>query len=113
MTDEPSLKTKTDVLDLVISFIMDHEKRMDQMVERLEKLTGKLPNRSHSLNDSPTPQGNALSQPDVFSLVINNPREFDKIRSIKIDWEMTRGEFTSESSFDTILNDIEDKLRED
>ena len=113
MTDEPSLKTKTDVLDLVINFIMDHEKRMDQMVERLERLTGKLPNRINSFNYPLAPKSNSLSQPDVFSLVINNPREFDKIRSIKIDWEMAREEFSSESSFNTILNDLEDKLRED
>jgi hypothetical protein len=41
MTDEPTLRTKTDVLDLVISFMMEHEKQMDQMLERIERVADK------------------------------------------------------------------------
>lgn len=113
MTDEPSLKTKADVLDLIISFIIDHEKWMDQIVERLERITDKLPSNSNRIDNVPTPQNRAIPQPDVFSLIINNPKDFDKINSIRIDWETAEKEFIPASSVDTIMNKVERSLRED
>ena len=38
MTDEPTLRTKTDVLDLVINILKEHEKNLDRLLERLETL---------------------------------------------------------------------------
>jgi len=32
---------KVDVLDLIIEVLQEHEKRLDQLVKRLEALTGK------------------------------------------------------------------------
>ena len=46
MTDEPTLRTKTYVLDLVISFMMEHEKQMDQMLERIERIVPLLLRKS-------------------------------------------------------------------
>ena len=42
MSDDPDLKTKTDVMDLIINFLREHERNMDEIVERLEKISKKI-----------------------------------------------------------------------
>lgn len=114
MSDEPSIKTKTDVLDLVISFIMDHENRMDQMVERLERLTNKLPSSNYKINNALTSRDYATTKPEVFSLVINNPKDFKEIKSVKIEWDIRNQELIHENArVNTILSEIKHHLRED
>ena len=111
MSDEPSQKTKTDVLDLIISFIREHEKRMDEIVERMEKLT----ERAHrGRNRIATETVNApYSQADVFTLTINNPDDYDKIKSVKIEWETGEAVYTPElSEIDAILDKIDFTFRD-
>lgn len=87
MTNEPDLRTKTDVLDLVISFLMEHEKQMDMMLERIENLTEKL---SLQQNNSVIPPSIADIEgipPSKLRISIDNPEGYGPIKSIKIDWD--------------------------
>ena len=44
----------------------------------------------------------------VFTISINNPEEYDKIRSIKIEWENEEHEYTPEiSEIDALLDKID------
>ncbi|MDH5792694.1 MAG: hypothetical protein OEZ44_10975, partial [Candidatus Bathyarchaeota archaeon] len=54
MSDEPTLRTKTDVLDLVIGFIVEHEKRMDEMVARMESMVEKMSRGLQNAGAAPT-----------------------------------------------------------
>jgi len=72
MTDESSLQTKTDILDLVISFVMEHEKRMDEIVERLEQLSARMA-RMSIRGKQPDSFDSILRKPDVFPLTSTNP----------------------------------------
>ncbi len=113
MTDESSLQTKTDILDLVISFVMEHEKRMDEIVERLEQLSARMARMSYR-GKQPDSFDSILRKPDVFTLTINNPEGYDKIKGIKIEWEDTEKEFTPEiSEIDAILDKIDFTFRDD
>jgi uncharacterized coiled-coil protein SlyX len=87
MRDEIDVKSKTDVLDFIISFIVEHEKRMDHMTERLEKITEKFG---------------------------KSPEDFEPIKSIRIDWNDTGKSFHPDDlEFDSILKDIEFTFRDD
>jgi hypothetical protein len=113
MTDESGLSTKTDVLDFVISFIVEHEKRMDQMVERLERASEKL-SRSSGRTTATLPPDTAKHQPNLFTMTINNPEDYDRLKSVKIDWESGHREFTPEiSEIDSILDKIDFRFRDD
>lgn len=113
MTDESSLQTKTDILDLVISFVMEHEKRMDEIVERLEQLSARMA-RMSIRGKQPDSFDSILRKPDVFTLTINNPEGYDNIKGIKIEWEDTEKEFTPEiSEIDAILDKIDFTFRDD
>lgn len=106
MTDEASQGTKTDVLDLIISFIMEHEKRMDEIVDRLERLSKRM-SRSSNLANPRRPRESRYDS-DIFTLTISNPEDYDKIRSVKIDWETGEKEYTPEiSEIDAILDKID------
>lgn len=108
MSDEPTLKTRADVLDLVIGFITEHEKQMDRMIERLERVIERLSRNSRSMESSLTHQGPDMYGPTVFKLTVNNPERYEKIRSIKIEWETEEREYTPElSEIDAILDKIE------
>lgn len=37
MKDEPSLETKIDAVDIIIIFLVEYEKHMDHMLQRLER----------------------------------------------------------------------------
>jgi len=87
MTDEPTLRTKTDVLDLVISFMMEHEKQMDQMLERLERLADKLSTNDVRVDPMSAPIEVTEHQADKFTIAIGNPEKYGRMKSIKIDWE--------------------------
>ena len=113
MTDESGLGTKTDVLDFVISFIVEHEKRMDQMVERLERAAEKL-SKTRGQTTATFPPDTGRYQPNLFTMTINNPEDYDRIKSVKIDWESGRREFTPEiSEIDSILDKIDFRFRDD
>jgi hypothetical protein len=91
MRDEIGVKSKTDVLDFVISFIVEHEKRMDHMTERLERITENLGRRKYAVRKTESP-----------------------IKSIRIDWKDTRKIFHPDDlEFDSILKDIEYTLKDD
>ena len=86
MTDEPSTKTKTDVLDLIISFLMEHEQQLDQTLQRLEKLVERLSERSDRLDPEPPRRTSPRPQPGAFTLTISNPGSFEEMKSLKIEW---------------------------
>ena len=112
MSDEPTLRTKTDVLDLVIGFIVEHEKRMDEMVARMESMVEKMSRglQRTSVDPTITPR----RQPDSFTLTISNPENYDKIKSIMVEWEAGQKEFTPElSEIDAILDEIEHAFKTD
>ncbi len=120
MRDEIGMKSKTDVLDFVISFIVEHEKRMDHMTERLERITEKLGKKRYAVKkvqspmklDSPVKVDNP--KPGIFTISIHNPEDFEPIKSIRIDWKGTGKIFHPDDlEFDSILKDIEYTLRED
>jgi predicted transcriptional regulator len=111
MSDEPSQKTKTDVLDLIISFIREHEKRMDEIVERMERLSEReYRSRNRIATETvKTPHGKA----DVFTLTIRNPDDYDKIKAVKIEWEAGEAVYTPElSEIDDILDKIDFTFRD-
>ncbi|HUS78478.1 MAG TPA: hypothetical protein VM050_07445 [Patescibacteria group bacterium] len=113
VSDKSSLKTKTDVLDLIIGFIMEHEKRMDEIVERLEKLSDRMSREDRRRDTKVTMEPN-LRKPRVFSLSINNPEGYEKIKSIRIDWETEEKEYTPElSEIDAILDKIDFTFRDE
>ncbi len=113
MVDKSSRQTKTDVLDLVISFVMEHEKRMDEIVERLEHLSARMAMMSIR-GRQPDSFDSILRKPDVFTLTINNPEGYDNIKGIKIEWEDTEKEYTPEiSEIDAILDKIDFTFRDD
>ena len=97
MRDEIGVKTKTDVLDFVISFIVEHEKRMDHMTERLEKITEKFGKRRYSVRKAESPVKIDNSEPGTFTISIRNPDNFEPIKSIKIDWEKPERDLDPES----------------
>lgn len=114
MRDEIGIKSKTDVLDFVISFIVEHEKRMDQMTERLERITEKLGKGRHSVKKINSPVKIENPTPGTFIISINNPEGFEPIKSIKIEWDDTQKMFHHDyREFDSILKDIEYTLRDD
>lgn len=87
MTNEPDLRTKTDVFDLVISFLMEHEKQMATMLDRIEKITERL---AHQQGYSVIPSSIADIEgipPSKLTIAIDNPEGYGPIKSIKIDWE--------------------------
>jgi hypothetical protein len=111
MSDEPSQKTKTEVLDLIISFIMDHEKRMDQIVERMERLSERTYRSSKRIATQTirAPHDEA----DIFTLTISNPDDYDKIKAVKIEWETGESVYTPElSEIDSILDKIDFTFRD-
>lgn len=111
MSDEPSQKTKTDVLDLIISFIREHEKRMDDIVERMERLSERA-HRSRNRIATKTVK-TPYSKTDVFTLTISNPDDYDKIKAVKIEWETGEAVYTPElSEIDSILDKIDFTFRD-
>ena len=86
MEDEIPVKTKTDVLDLIISFLMDHEKRMDQITRRLETLIDKKSKIGNNLEQD---QAHHLTRPqaNAFTITITNPVNFKEMKSLTIEWE--------------------------
>lgn len=114
MSDESGLKAKTDVLDFVISFIVEHEKRMDQMVERLERAAERLDwGRGRTIVTQDESKAD-IPRNGVFTLTISNPEDYEKLRSIRIDWESGEREYTPEiSEIDAILDKIDFSFRDD
>jgi hypothetical protein len=114
MTDEPNLRTKTDVLDLVISFMMDHEKQMDQMLERIEKVTDKLSNNGARINPLSAPVETMEYRSGKFTIAIDNPENYGPMKSIKIDWEKPQhGADQKSPEILEFLEEIEQIYRED
>jgi len=85
VADESSTFEKTDVLDLIISFLMEHEKKMDRTVQRLEKLLGVLAKGNH--NPGSTQQNITSRQNNSVTVTINDPSGQRKIKSLTIEWE--------------------------
>ena len=114
MRDEMGVKSKTDVLDFVISFIVEHEKRMDQMTDRLERITEKLGKRRYAVRKTESPVKVDNPEPGTFTISIHNPEGFDPIKSVTINWKDSGKAFHPDDlEFDSILKDIEYTLRDD
>ncbi|MGD2201518.1 MAG: hypothetical protein PVJ38_07805 [Candidatus Bathyarchaeota archaeon] len=112
MKDDLDMKTKTDVLDFVISFIVDHEKRMDQHAEKLERIVDDISRKRYRVTKSRAAKDRP-AQPGVFSITVHNPEEFEKIRSIKVEWEESERRFYPERpDIDSVLRDIDYTLRD-
>jgi len=84
VSDESSIKT--DVLDLIINFLMEHEKQLDQMMERLERLIETLTKRSDNARRTRPIEEHTEPPSNSFTLNINNPGSFEKMRTLKIEW---------------------------
>lgn len=95
MAEEPSIRTKMDVLDLIIGFLMEHEKQMDQMVQQLERVMEAQSRRGTVY--APEAPHQAETRPNSIMLTINTPRIGDHIKSIKIDWESGQPEIINAS----------------
>lgn len=114
MTDESGLKAKTDVLDFVISFIVEHEKRMDQMVERMERAAERLARDGGPKIVTQKESEAEIPRNGVFTLTISNPEDYEKLKSIRIDWESGERMYTPEiSEIDAILDKIDFSFRDD
>ena len=111
MPDGSSLRTRADVMDLVIGFLVEHEKRLDMLVERLERIT-----KEASLDYMKPKTTSALNKnikTRTFNLTITNPTSRDRIKSVKIEFE-TSGEFNGDmSDIDNLLDKIEFDARRD
>lgn len=94
MSDEPSFKTKADVLDLLINFLREHEKQMDNMLQRLEMLVEILSTKRRSIERIEASPPSEEAQASPFTLTITNPEHFDEIRSLNIMWGRDRGAVT-------------------
>ena len=113
MTDKPALRTKTDVLDLVINFMMDHEKQMDQMLERLERLTDKLSSKGAIQEPMTSTVETPKNHTDRFIITVDNPKKYGPMKSIKIDWENRERDLDTESpEVLKFLEEIEEIYRE-
>ncbi len=107
MRDEIRAKSKTDILDFVISFIVEHEKRMDIMTERLGK-------KRYEVRKEESPVKIDNPEPGTFTITIHNPEDFDPIKSVRIEWKDTAKIFHPDDlEFDSILNNIEYTMRDD
>ena len=114
MRDEIGVKSKTDILDFVISFIVEHEKRMDKITDRLEKITKTIGKKRHTVIKQKPPVKIENPNPGTFIISIRNPEGFEPIKSIKIEWDDNKKIFQSDyREFDSILKDIEYTLRDD
>jgi hypothetical protein len=114
MTDEPTLRTKTDVLDLVISFMMEHEKQMDQMLERIERIADRLSSKKTRVNPLSAAFETTRYQPDKLTITIDNTENHGPIKSIKIDWEKPEYEVDPESQeVLSFLEEIEQIYKKD
>lgn len=87
MKNDPSADSKTDVLDLIIDFLMEHEKKMDHLILRLETLLEELTKNGSIHRSRPDHTGNA--QTPAFKLTISNPDDF-KEKSLEIGWGENR-----------------------
>jgi hypothetical protein len=113
MSDEPPMKTKTDVLDLIIGFLMEHEKQLDGIVERLETLTEEKPRNRLQIDEPRKEDPVTIAQPDSLTLTINNPDGARTIKSIKIEWEETKTDTGQTSAkVRAMLDEIDNVLRE-
>jgi hypothetical protein len=111
MTDEPTLRTKTDVLDLVISFMVEHEKQMDQMLERIERVADKLSSKRTRVNPLSAAVETTGYRPDKLTITIDNAENYG---SIKIDWEKPERDLDPESQkVLSFLEEIEEIYKED
>ena len=114
MRDEIRAKSKTDILDFVISFIVEHEKRMDIMTERLERITERLGKKRYEVRNNESPVKIDNPEPGMFTITIHNPEDFDPIKSVRIEWKDTTKVFHPDDlEFDSILNNIEYTIRDD
>lgn len=92
LTDEPSLNTKADVLDFIISFLMEHEKYMDQTLQRIERIAETMSRNIRRTEHIPIPNPQTGLQPHAFTLTITNPDSFNELKSLKIEWGAKRGD---------------------
>lgn len=112
MPDGSSLRTKADVMDLVIGFLVEHEKRLDRLVERLERITKEAsldymkPEAVSALNKNTT-------NTSAFNLTITNPTSRDRIKSVKIEFETSGNLDGDMSDIDNLLDKIEFDARRD
>jgi hypothetical protein len=114
MRDEIGVKSKTDVLDFIISFIVELEKRMDHMTERLEKITEKFGKRRYAVRKTESPVKIENSERGTFTVSIHNPEDFEPIKSIRIDWNDTGKSFHPDDlELDSIIKDIVFSLKDE
>ena len=87
LTYEPSLETKIDILDIIISFLMKHEKQIDNMLQRLERSVETLSERDRNIEHDQTHRYPEGHQPNSFTLSITNPIGFENMKPIKIEFD--------------------------
>jgi len=95
----------------VIGFLVNYEKQMDEVTVRLDKIADKMSRVERRV--SPARMSRSMKEPNVFTIAINNPEDYDKIKSIKIEWENEEKEFTPEiSEIDALLDKIDFTFKE-
>jgi hypothetical protein len=87
LKNNSSADSKTDVLDLIINFLMEHEKQMDHLIRRLETLLEEL-TKNGSINRSRSDHTENAQTP-AFKFTISNPDNF-KEKSLEIEWGENR-----------------------
>ena len=87
MKNDPSADSKTDVLDLIINFLLEYEKKMDHLIHRLETLLEEFTKNGSIHRSRPDHTGNA--QNPAFTFTISNPDDF-KEKSLEIEWGENR-----------------------
>lgn len=91
MIEEPSINTKTDILDLVISFLAEHEKQMDQMIRRLERTAEAQSRRSQDSAYAPETGHSTEVKPNSFTITINAPNDLKHLKRVTIEWNEDHG----------------------
>ena len=86
MPEKGPVNTKTDIMDLLISFFIEHEKQMDIIIERLERILEKANKNGYQFAKTLSPLNISPSEYGKFTFAIENPEDLKKIKSIKIDW---------------------------
>jgi len=101
LSDEPPFRTKTDVLDLLISFLREHEKQMDHMLQRLERVVETLSKMEPPIEHPSAHPPLGEPRPSPFTLTITNPERFEDLRSLNIEWGGKRGSIANTDTMRT------------
>jgi hypothetical protein len=88
MSDEISANTKYDVIDFVIQFLIDKEKNLDNLIQRLEKAVVNLSKTKEDQNGQIAENRAKKGQDENFKITLTNQGKVPEIKSIKIEWNI-------------------------